>query len=99
MALVSKQEIINTIGTMETIDDDTKTILLENIADSWSDSVVSQNDYDEIKSQNEELTRQLEESKQKYINRFLGKDGNNDISQSNDNRENLSEKFVDVSDI
>lgn len=99
MALVSKQEIINTIGTMETIDDDTKTILLENIADSWSDSVVSQNDYDEIKTQNEELTRQLEESKQKYINRFLGKDGNNDISQSNDNREKLSEKFVDVSDI
>lgn len=99
MALVSKQEIINTIGTMETIDDDTKTILLENIADSWSDSVVSQNDYDEIKTQNEELTRQLEESKQKYINRFLGKDENNDISQSNDNREKLNEKFVDVSDI
>lgn len=99
MALVSKQEIINTIGTMETIDDDTKTMLLENIADSWSDSVVSQNDYDEIKIQNEELTRHLEEYKQKYINRFLGKDGNNDISQSNDNREKLSEKFVDVSDI
>lgn len=99
MALVTKQEIINTIGTMETIDDDTKTILLENIADSWSDSVVSQNDYDDIKSQNEELNRQLEESKQKYINRFLGKDGNNDILQSNDNREKLSEKFVDVSDI
>lgn len=99
MALVSKQEIINTIGTMETIDDDTKTMLLENIADSWSDSVVSQNDYDEIKIKNEELTRHLEEYKQKYINRFLGKDGNNDISQSNDNREKLSEKFVDVSDI
>lgn len=99
MALVSKQEIINTIGTMETIDDDTKTMLLENIADSWSDSLVSQNDYDEIKIQNEELTRHLEEYKQKYINRFLGKDGNNDISQSNDNREKLSEKFVDVSDI
>ena len=99
MALVSKQDIINTIGTMDSIDDDTKTLLLENIADSWADSVVSQTEYDEIKTQNEELTKQLEESKQKYINRFLGKDETNDIQQSNDNREKLSEKFVDVSEI
>lgn len=101
MALVSKQELLETVNSAD-MSDDIKIKLMEDITDSFDEEAISKQkaDYEKDKAEMEAqiacIKADLEAAKQRYKERFL-EGGSTPPDKVNVNED--EEKIVDVKEI
>lgn len=101
MALVTKQELLETVNSAD-MSDDIKIKLMEDITDSFDEEAINKQkaDYEKDKADMEAeiacIKADLEAAKQRYKDRFL--EGGSTAPNVTDDTDNV-EKIVDVKEI
>lgn len=99
MAKLSKEELINKINETS-LSDEEKISFMEDVTDSFIEEVVDTEEVDKLKAELEEKSREYDDLKNKYKDRFLGNDSIEVIKEKEEIEPEMEEKeYVDIKDI
>lgn len=93
---LSKEEMIQKYTEKISENDDLKMELLEDISDSMIDSVISQEEFEQVSDDLATATAKYEELKEKYIRRFS--EGSEDPEEPED-EEKEEKEIIDIKEI